>query len=597
MLRRMTLSVILLVSLISLSLLWLGYRSKTRMEQVLETQFNEQQLILARKISDDIEQQFDYLNQLLRDLARQKSSLLSEAQFRQHLHQTMGHLSSFDVLAVVEYGPEGQVQESVGYLGPINPRDLCGLSPRICGWFRQTDLRRGVYLSGILHDLDRFSQKRNFMLLVSPVYTPGTQKISGYLGLYLDPMAIAFRHTWDVQSGQTGYAWIIDSAGLTLAHYEPDFLGENYLTGRKTLYPQMDFSVLETLVTTQMLRRKEGMGQYMSGGHRGRRGGLEKLLAFTPVYLARGDMTPARPTDDGETEFWVVAVAAPRDEVYGLAREIGRQQLLMMGLFQICLLCGGGLIIYWSYRGLNFLEAELARQAAALAENHERLLHAERFAMLGKAMTHVTHEIKNPLALIGGFAQQLARAPESQGPQRDKLQIIVTEVKRLERFLGEIRDLTRPRAPARQLVVMGDLVTDTLNFMKPLLDEKQVHLEVQLGRELPALWLDPDQMRQVVVNLVKNAAEALEEHGTLTVTTRQEEDALVLEVTDDGCGIPPEMQEEVFTPFFTTKSQGSGLGLAISQKIIEDHGGTIRVYSGPGHGTTFAVRLPLAPAS
>ncbi len=593
-LKHLTLGVILLVIVISFTLLWLGYLSQTRIERVLETQFNEQQLILARKIADDIEQQLDYLHQFLRDLGQQKTTLLNPGQFRQHLAQVMGNLSAFDVMAVVEYGPDGEVQGSIGYLGPIDSRDLCGLSSRICSWFQQGNARHRMFLSGILYDQDRFSQQRNFMLLVSPVFTPGSREISGYLGFYLDPMAIAFRHTWDVQSGRTGYAWVIDAHGLTLAHNNADLVGENYLSAREARYPGLDLTELEKLVTTQMLQRQEGLGKYISGGHRGRRGEVAKLVAFSPVYLIQ-ETSSGSSGAVKDIDFWVVAVTAPREEVYSLTRGIMHQQVVMMGIFQLCLLLGGGTIIYFSYRGLNFLEAELARQAAALAENHERLLHAERFAVLGRAMTHVTHEIKNPLAIIGGFAHQLLRHPEMPEAYRDKIHIINTEVKRLEKFLGEIRDLTRPRAPSRRMSDYNEIVAETLAFMRPLWEERQLQLQVNLDNGLPALWLDPDQIRQVVVNLVKNAAEAVEERGMLAVATHREGDFLVMEVQDDGCGIPPEKHQEVFDPFFTTKPQGTGLGLAISQKIIEDHGGTIRLSSEAGKGAKFSVHLPIPP--
>jgi two-component system sensor histidine kinase HydH len=165
-------------------------------------------------------------------------------------------------------------------------------------------------------------------------------------------------------------------------------------------------------------------------------------------------------------------------------------------------------------------------------------------------------------------------------------------VRRLESFLGELRDFLRPAAPAKREVDVNRVIEDVENLMVDAAREKGVSLEEQLDPRLPKIEADPDQLEQVLLNLVKNALEATEEAGRIVLASGSRDGQVWFSVQDTGKGMPEEVLEKIFHPFFTTKDKGTGLGLAVIHKIITDHHGTITVDSAAGEGSTFTVQLP-----
>jgi PAS domain S-box-containing protein len=221
----------------------------------------------------------------------------------------------------------------------------------------------------------------------------------------------------------------------------------------------------------------------------------------------------------------------------------------------------------------------------------EELVRSERLAALGNMASHISHEIKNPLMLIGGFARQVLRDGSLDQPDRDKLQIIVDEVKRLEDFLVEVGGYAKLSEPDLQPGDFNALIEELCQRLEPSLRENGIQLTLNLDPNLPSVDLDPVRMRQAVLNLAKNSIEAMAGGGTLTISTRQEAGEVFVEVADTGPGIPPEILRKIFQPFYSTKPKGSGLGLAITQKIIEAHHGRISIASEPGQGTRVLISL------
>ena len=222
----------------------------------------------------------------------------------------------------------------------------------------------------------------------------------------------------------------------------------------------------------------------------------------------------------------------------------------------------------------------------------EELLHSERLAALGNMAAHISHEIKNPLIVIGGFARQILKdtSPDSQAT-REKLQIIVDEVKRLEGFLVEVGGYTKISQPNLQAGDMNALIKELGQRLEPSLQEAGVQLVMDLDADLPQIEFDPGHMRQAVLNIAKNGIEAMAGGGTLTITTRRQGEEIEVELADTGPGMSAEVLEKTFQPFFTTKDKGSGLGLAITQKIIEAHHGKIDIESEVGQGTRVLLTL------
>jgi len=244
--------------------------------------------------------------------------------------------------------------------------------------------------------------------------------------------------------------------------------------------------------------------------------------------------------------------------------------------------------------------AELKLSLEQRREAQEALIQSERLATVGRLAAHVAHEIRNPLTTVGGFARSILKAPEDGVRVRRAAGIIAEEVLRLEGILSEVMDFTRPARVMPRPVDVNELVSKCLALLEEEAAESGIALEFLPGEGLSLCALDETQIHQVLLNLIRNAFEALldqqdrEAPARVVVSTRAVEDAVELDVLDNGPGLPPDLVEDIFEPFISGKVAGTGLGLAVGRKIMLDHGGDIRVSSEPGRGAVFTLTLPLA---
>jgi signal transduction histidine kinase len=228
-------------------------------------------------------------------------------------------------------------------------------------------------------------------------------------------------------------------------------------------------------------------------------------------------------------------------------------------------------------------------------------MQSEKLMALGEMAAKIAHEIKNPLTAIGGFARRIASPKPGGGtpPVERYARIIMKEVERLERIVNETLYFSREMVPAFRIVNLNVEIRDVLTMFREELDEARISTVVDLSPTLPSIPADPDQIRQVVWNLVSNAVQAVGGSGILTVGTHLADPAegigVVLEVSDTGGGIPLDVVHNIFNPFFTTKAKGTGLGLPIVHAIVEKHGGTIHLDNREGVGVAFSIFLPLFP--
>jgi two-component system NtrC family sensor kinase len=252
------------------------------------------------------------------------------------------------------------------------------------------------------------------------------------------------------------------------------------------------------------------------------------------------------------------------------------------------------------------MEAKVAERTAQLQQAQRRLLQADRLASLGQLAASVAHEINNPLSGVLNYSALMSRILKDDGIPKERvpefrgyLERVSEQTGRAGRIVADLLAFSRRSKPQRAPGDLGAIVRTTLALVSHKLKLLNVATDVELDETLPELPCDASQMQQVVLNLVMNAAEATRPHGAgrVRVATRRgaDADSVVLEVTDDGEGIPKAALDRIFDPFFTTKDDGKGvgLGLAVVYGIVESHGGRIDVRAREGRGTTFEVTLPL----
>ncbi|MCS7192042.1 MAG: PAS domain S-box protein [Armatimonadetes bacterium] len=240
------------------------------------------------------------------------------------------------------------------------------------------------------------------------------------------------------------------------------------------------------------------------------------------------------------------------------------------------------------------LITELKESLEREQEMRERLIHSERLATIGELATKIAHDLRSPLVTIGGYARQLQRFPHDTQRVNRNIQIIVEEVEKLERQLRDILDFATPKQPILNKVNLNEFILRLAEIQKPSIEAAGVDMQVEVTKESLIVMIDELQMERVLLNLWRNAVEAMPEGGTLTTKVWSEGEFAKISVEDTGVGIKPEELPKIFKPFHTTKSNGSGLGLAICKKIIDEHRGQIEVSSVFGEGTTFIISLPKA---
>lgn len=226
----------------------------------------------------------------------------------------------------------------------------------------------------------------------------------------------------------------------------------------------------------------------------------------------------------------------------------------------------------------------------------KRLQQAEKMAAIGELSTYMAHEIRNPVFSIGGFANSLLRNPSLDNAAREKARIIYEESRRLDGILASILNFARPTEQTLGVFDPEPVARQTLELMTMGGEARGVVAVVDITPPLPHVQGNPENLKQCLINLVKNSIEAMPDGGTVTLRARRNDGFVQMDVEDTGKGIPPELHDQVFSPFFTTKQRGAGLGLAMTRKVIEEMGGKVTLASHVGQGTRITLLLPVALA-
>lgn len=237
------------------------------------------------------------------------------------------------------------------------------------------------------------------------------------------------------------------------------------------------------------------------------------------------------------------------------------------------------------------------RMAVSLAEKEEleeELRRTERLAALGRLVTGVAHELRNPIGIIKTTVQLLDKDLKKVNGAQEYIKVIEEQIVRQNRVIQELLDFGRPSKHMVQSASINSLLEKVLVFTSPMLRQHNIQLDQIFEPKLPAIEVDAERIKQVFVNIILNAVQAMPEGGKLTIRTWYDEHWLNIDFEDTGPGISPEERASIFDPFYTTRESGIGLGLSISHQIISMHDGHINVDSTLGVGTTFTVKLPLS---
>ena len=231
----------------------------------------------------------------------------------------------------------------------------------------------------------------------------------------------------------------------------------------------------------------------------------------------------------------------------------------------------------------------------------------KKLASVGLLAAGIAHELNNPLTGVLTFSHLVRKQLPDDSPEAEDLDLVIQETKRCAAIIRRLLDFAREKTPEKRYSDINKMVGETTQLIGQSAQVVNIDIVLDLNERLPAVWVDEDLVKQVVMNMLVNAQHAIGENGTITVRTREVHDfktggpdsdpVSMVEITiaDDGCGISGENLQKIFDPFFTTKGvgKGTGLGLSVSHGTIEAHGGTIEVRSEVGVGTEFRVYLPL----
>ena len=294
--------------------------------------------------------------------------------------------------------------------------------------------------------------------------------------------------------------------------------------------------------------------------------------------------------------FAATLLNAPSIAQYWLTWPLdAKDQVLELSIFSVAGLIAGSLSDRErSHRHkLEETRKKLEEIYLELHENVAKMKKAERLSAAGQLAASLAHEVRNPLASISGAAGILRRGVARAEYLEDSLDIIQKESQRLNKLLTNFLNFANPRSPRLQRTDPTAILSSVASLAEHAAGDRHVSLVLDSPQQGAEIDCDPEQLKQVLLNLIINAVEASPAHSAVRLSAHMEQRRILIEVEDEGSGIPDEVSDRIFDPFFTTKPQGTGLGLAVSSTIVSQHGGTLSFHGNSPHGTTFRIELPV----
>jgi len=247
-------------------------------------------------------------------------------------------------------------------------------------------------------------------------------------------------------------------------------------------------------------------------------------------------------------------------------------------------------------RSFNEMAEELLLARRQTEEANRKLVQAEKLASIGRLSATIAHEIRNPLTSVKLNIQKLAESDRLDEVEKEHLSISQEGIEQIEKFIKELLIFTRSSVLQRDYFSMEEILEESIKILKPSFQAKKIILKTDYESGAPLAYVDADKLRQVFLNVLRNAYEAVDEGGRIEISLRVnrtgDKPCYEIRISDNGCGIPEKDWENIFEPFFTTKSSGAGLGLANARRILDQHGGSIRVVKKEGQGSCFLITIP-----
>ncbi|MBW2605261.1 MAG: MCP four helix bundle domain-containing protein [Deltaproteobacteria bacterium] len=249
-------------------------------------------------------------------------------------------------------------------------------------------------------------------------------------------------------------------------------------------------------------------------------------------------------------------------------------------------------------RSVYDLRKEYDQTQVELEKSREHLLQSEKLALVGKLAAGTSHSIRNPLTSVKMRLFSLSRSLDLDGDQKEDFDVISEEIGHIDTIVQNFLEFSRPPRLKLQPISPSDVVDQSIQLLQHRLESYEVFIKIQRKELLPLVQVDPEQLKEVLVNIIVNACEAMGQGGSIiiyeeTVNDQEKFRTAVIRISDNGPGISDAIQSKIMEPFFTTKEEGTGLGLSITTRIVQEHGGRLDVSSKEGKGSTFIITLPI----
>jgi two-component system, NtrC family, sensor histidine kinase HydH len=305
-----------------------------------------------------------------------------------------------------------------------------------------------------------------------------------------------------------------------------------------------------------------------------------KIVTFAPLRAER----PLSPISGP-----VLGVIEIRQDLSSDYRKIFKYQVLVIATISIVMGILLLTLIYVVKRGEGIIE----KRAIERLRLKDQLAKSKHLSSLGEMVAGVSHEIRNPLGIISSSAELLKKRMDPRDALNAITDIIVAEARRLNNIITDFLNYARPTPPNRTPCKIDRIITKNIQFLEPQIKKNGYSIKTAFADEIPEIMADGDMLYQAFLNLLINGMQAMPDGGVIEVTIEKEDKALWVLIEDEGVGVPPQVMEKVWDPFFTTKEKGTGLGLGIVRNIIESHDGKIRVDNRKGKGARVTVKFPL----